>query len=684
MKKLYLAVVLLFSIILLNLSVSAADISITPVPGISGQGESTLVATFDPTDISGYTSLRVDYMLQSTEQKGPGWHKQMFGLFDSDGNFIETQNLLPSDATLLGGISIGTLSWDISSATGIDFTKVCEFDVMLRGNRNATLTLTNLRVCKDNGNDLILSADCGQPNPPVAMFLYETQIQSVLGGCAQYPNNYGIDQTIALPITFDLSESSYISFPMAIETLESTGKLMEGPGYFHSFLRIIDTEGHTATVSDFMVHDVRGKVNCIVEMSKFNKDQPEMDMSKVVSIQMVLVGNRPATYSFDIDHFFASDPSFYLIAVEGKIASLEFVFDEIDFSNAFSFAYDYQIQPEKDGARVPGFHFRKAALFDVNGQMLEWENDVVLPEGVYGSGTVTFAIPPMVSVNKNRIAEFDVCVKSNITTIISIFNLRLLNAEGKTIETINIQKGKDPIAFSSNGIKLISSVGGYSGEEGRWSQFIGLDYLYSFQPIDVSSYKTLQFDLTTVQQTSPHDKLSQGPGYHTNGVILHNAKGQVLCYENLLPSDVRGRETLAVSLKNSNFDFTCLNGLEIYFASNAIATYYLDQVSVLTPAYKRITVEEVYALQNKPEESSTDQTQPVTPSTEQTPVTNSTPVTKTPGGTTASTSPENTSEKPSARVSKKGCKSSVQSVFPMILLMGVVAIGMTVRKREEK
>lgn len=601
-------------------SASAMNISIDP------NTRQDFETVFKTTDLTGAVQIKFDYVLSTTASVGPGWHYQSFGLFDADGKFLEADfrkgglPLIGHDLQIQSnGTSSGTAVWTLPAfKTGeFDIARVCEFDGYLWGNRASTLVITNLRAVMSNGNEVILSADCPQAADEDQVSLYcegeaitptETESKFILN------KTWNFDEPI------DIGVRSYAEFAVGVVPIGATTKLYEGPGYYETSLTLKDDEGNTFVAPNVLVSDGRGYMNNRIWAEGFGTECETFDFTSVVSATLYAKGNRKANYYFGDISFVTSTAGLNKFGdlldsgekapdasrlVNGGVdtpASFEFAFDKADLSTAYAIAYDYKIEAISEEAPAPGYHWAKAAIFDSKGNFNEWAGTSVLPNATYGSGTMTTIIPRIGDADLTDICEFDIYICINQTAIYTIKNLRIVDKNGNTVKALE-PKGYDKlVSFGGEG----EGISATKEDNGRYK----LDETVIFNAVDLTKYTSLRFALTVAPKSNPRDKLAAGPGYFSQSIKLINTKGQAVELNDAVTSDGRGKQTISIRLNNKDFDYSCVNAVQVTLEGNREATYWIDSIEAMNAKYKWYTIEQVYDLEINPPAEESDEKEP--------------------------------------------------------------------------
>ena len=632
MKKL-LAILLCALMLMVSIAPAASALSASVT---TNGGEIVFETVFDTVDITGATHIKFDYVIETTVSQGPGWAKQAFGLFDADGKFIESYYswpsgslLIPGDLTVdLEGIARGTAVWTLPTvdARKFDFSKVCEFDGYLVANREHELTITNLRAVKGDGTEILLSADCSQSAKEDQVSLYSEGegIPAVLSNGA-----YVFNKTWTFDEPLDISLNSYIEFDAGIVPTGTKTKLAEGPGYFNTALTLTDDDGNTFAESEVFTQDSRGYTYNRIWAESFKTTCTTFDFTSVVSATISSSANRPATYYFtDIkagtaesaldkfgelldDEVKGPDDARIVIGGNRVPASFEFAFEKTNLSTAYAIAYDYKIEAVSDGARAPAYLSCVAAIFDSKGNFNEWSGTSVLPNETYGSGTVTTIIPRLGAADLTDICEFDIFIDITETAIYTINNLRVVDRYGNTVKALTHTGDENLVSFKGEGEGITTVL----GTNGAYEYYDVIE----FEPVDLSKYSSLRFDLVISQTLDSHNKLSVGPGYHGQSVMLINTEGQEIEVTTAINHDVRGRQTVKLMLNDKEFDYSCVTAVRVYLLGNRQATYWLENIEAMNSKYKWYSMAEIHELEVNPPVEDDGKKPPVEDSKPETP-----------------------------------------------------------------
>ena len=571
---------------------------------------------FETKDITGVAQIKFDYRIETTNSVGPGWNTQSFGLFDEDGKFIQTWYHWPSGSVLIphdapinaDGVGEGTAVWNIpaTEASKFDFSKVCEFDGYLWGSRICDITITNLRAVMPNGSEILLSQNCEQAADEDQVSLYNKGDAVTNEGAAGV---YDFTKTWTFDEPMDISLRSYVEFDVSVVPHGTTTKLAEGPGYYKTSLTLTDDEGNTFVTPDVLVHDARGYMSNHIWAEAFTTECETFDFTSVVSATLYASCNRIATYYFNDITFGTSesgldtfgellgerdkgpDDARIVMAGSNVDTSFEYAFEKTDFSTAYAIAYDYNIVAISDSAPAPAYHWAKAAIFDSNGNFNEWTTNV-LPNNAYGSGTITTPIPRIGNADLRDICEFNILISITQTAIYTIDNLRLVDSKGNTVKMLEHTGYDNLVSFKGEG-------------EGKANTFVS-DSMYSydetvvFTPVDLSKYGQLRFTYVVAQESNPHNKLSAGPGYHSQSVKIINAKGEAIELTDAIQHDARGKNVVSILLNDKEFDYSCVNAIQITLMGNRSATYWIESVEAMNSKYKWYSMEEIHELEVNP------------------------------------------------------------------------------------
>ena len=550
----------------------------------------TWVTTFDAVALpDGYNTIKYDYTMQQlVEGNSPGYHSTRVFAKDADGAVVINNEYgchgIGGDLAYVDGFVSGTATVNINF-NAINRTKLSEFGILIRGNRAAVYTFSNVRAT--NGTDeILLSSDGGQKYAPdylyetdAKMFKVEPYTSQALGANPGYNIGYSFDEV-------DLTGVSNLTVNLTVNT-PVENLLMDGPGYHRGDVYLFDVNGNSVLAANGITpHDTLGNLNIDVNLASF-ANNPYFDRSRVNRIEFDFCVNRTAFYALDGVKFdgVEVDDLAIVSVTRGAIpdsnvingANFSFSFDApVDMSEQTTFMYR-QNQINSAALDAANVEFReRIVLTDANGKMYYIHNEVIgndycpndprvfssiVDAGNLGTAKISAEAATAIGFDLANVVQVDIAVCVNYYCAIRIHSLAV--SDGNTTTAL---MGENSELFY-NGCDDADIVMNASSTEQEMSS------TYAFAPVDVAKFSTLKVNFTPITVT-PTTKIHDGPYMWKLVYTLTSSTGTSVEIKSTKDNigDLFGTQQEALSVAG----LEDVASITITLRGNKIANYYFD------------------------------------------------------------------------------------------------------------